>query len=344
MTAVAPRLRILTWHVHGNYLYYLTQAPHDFYLPVGRLGHGYAGRAPGFPWPENVREVPVEQIGARELDCLLFQSAPHYLRDQHDILSESQRRLPRIYLEHDPPQEHPTNTRHVVDDPKALLVHVTPFNELMWDAGRTPTCVIEHGVLVPEAVRYTGELNRGLVVVNGLQRRGRRLGWDVFERIRREVPLDLIGMESEDSGGFGEIAHNDLPGFMCRYRFVFNPIRYTSLGLAICEAMTLGVPIVGLATTEMVTAVTNDVNGYIDTDVTVLIERMRHLLARPEEAHRLSERARERGRARFGIGRFTEDWDRTFRMVAQTYAGTQRESERSIANETGAAAAAGGRR
>ncbi len=28
------RLRVLTWHVHGSYLYYLTQAPHDFYLPV----------------------------------------------------------------------------------------------------------------------------------------------------------------------------------------------------------------------------------------------------------------------------------------------------------------------
>ncbi|RPJ39612.1 MAG: glycosyltransferase family 1 protein, partial [Chloroflexi bacterium] len=28
------RKRVLTWHVHGNYLYYLTQAPHDFFLPV----------------------------------------------------------------------------------------------------------------------------------------------------------------------------------------------------------------------------------------------------------------------------------------------------------------------
>jgi hypothetical protein len=26
------RLRILTWQVHGNYLYSLTQVPHDFYL------------------------------------------------------------------------------------------------------------------------------------------------------------------------------------------------------------------------------------------------------------------------------------------------------------------------
>lgn len=35
------RLRILTWHVHGNYLYYLTQAPHEFYLVAD------AARGPG---------------------------------------------------------------------------------------------------------------------------------------------------------------------------------------------------------------------------------------------------------------------------------------------------------
>lgn len=39
------RLRVLTWHVHGNYLYYLSQAPHDFYI-VTKPQHppGYAGR------------------------------------------------------------------------------------------------------------------------------------------------------------------------------------------------------------------------------------------------------------------------------------------------------------
>lgn len=317
MNTIALRLRILTWHVHGNYLYYLTQTPHDFYLPVGRTNHGYGGRAPGFPWPKNVHEVPVEQVRDLDLDCILFQSAPHYLTDQHEMLSETQRALPRVYLEHDPPQHHPTNTRHIVDDPEALLVHVTPFNELMWDSGRTPTRVIQHGVLLPQGVRYSGELSKGLVVVNGIQRRGRRLGWDVFERVRREVPLDLIGMESERSGGLGEISHEDLPRFMCRYRFVFNPIRYTSLGLAICEAMSLGIPIVGLATTEMVTAVTNNVNGYVDTDVNVLIQRMRHLLAHPEDAHRLGECAFEIGRARFGINRFAAEWDRTLREAVQ---------------------------
>ncbi|HJU06213.1 MAG TPA: glycosyltransferase [Nitrospiraceae bacterium] len=312
-------LRILTWHVHGNYLFYLTQTPHEFYLPVGRAGNGYAGCAPGFPWPANVHDVPIDHIESLPLDAILFQSKTHYLSDQFDLLSESQRRLPTIFLEHDPPQEHPTNTVHPVDDPDALLVHVTPFNELMWDSRRTPTRVIEHGVIVPQGVGYTGELAKGLVIVNGLRRRGRRLGADVFDRVRAEVPLDLAGMESEEAGGLGEISHEALPAFMCRYRFVFNPIRYTSLGLAVCEAMSLGVPIVGLATTEMVTAVTNGVSGYVDTDVDTLVRRMHELIRDHDHARRLGEGARAAAAARFSITRFTQQWDRTLRDVVRRH-------------------------
>ena len=309
-------LSVLTWHVHGSYLLYLTHAPHRFYLPVKRgRPEGYGGRAGSFPWPRNVFDVPAEEVPALELDCILFQSRKAYLEDQYELLSESQRRLPRVYLEHDPPREHPTDTRHPVDDPQIRLVHVTPFNELMWDSGRTPTHVIDHGVTVPPGVSYTGELARGLVVVNNLASRGRRVGLDVFQRVRREIPLDLVGMGSEELGGLGEIPHHELPAFASRYRFFFNPIRYTSLGLAVCEAMLLGLPIVGLATTEMATAVENGVSGYVDTDVRVLVERMRGLLADPDEARRLGAGARATAERRFSISRFAADWDRVFRVA-----------------------------
>jgi hypothetical protein len=45
---ISRRLRVLTWHIHGNYLYYLTHAHHDFYL-VTKPGHppGYVGTAVG---------------------------------------------------------------------------------------------------------------------------------------------------------------------------------------------------------------------------------------------------------------------------------------------------------
>src|SRR5690606_424541 len=146
------RLRILTWHTHGSYLYYLTQVPHDFYV-LSKPGRppGYAGRSGQFRWGANVHDLPVAEAARTELDCIVFQDDLQYLRDQYEFLTLAQRRLPRIYIEHDPPRAHPTDTRHPVDDGNILLVHVTAFNELMWDNGRTPTRVIEHGVLAPEA-------------------------------------------------------------------------------------------------------------------------------------------------------------------------------------------------
>ncbi len=307
------RLKILTWHIHGSYLYYLTQAPHNFYLPIKpNKPEGYGGRLGSFPWGDNVHEISADEVCNYSFDCILFQSKRNYQHDQHEILSESQRRLPRLYLEHDPPREHPTDTCHVVNDPTITLIHVTHFNNLMWDSGSTPTRVIEHGVMIPEGVSYTGELPQGLVVINGLQKRGRRLGLDIYQQAIQSVPLDLVGMDSASMGGLGDMAHPQLPEFQSRYRFFFHPVRYTSLGLALCEAMMVGLPIVGLATTELVTMIENDVSGYINTNVEVLIEQMQRLIKDPQQAKRLGEGAREVARSRFNIYRFVQDWNDAF--------------------------------
>jgi glycosyltransferase involved in cell wall biosynthesis len=306
--------RVLTWHVHGSYMYYLSKSNAQFYLPIDdNRPDGYGRIASNFDWGDNVHEVPVEQVRNLELDGILFQSRKQYLEDQYEILSAQQRELPKIYLEHDPPREHPTDTRHIVDDPDMLLVHVTAFNQLMWDNNRTPTRFIDHGVVEPKDVRYTGELPRGLVVINNLQSRGRRLGLDVFEYVRQQIPLDLIGMNSEELGGQGPIDLSEVPEFASHYRFFFNPIRYTSLGLAVCEAMMLGMPVVGLATTEMVTTIENGVNGYVDTNIDRLIQSMQALLDDIDLARKLGAGARYTASQRFNIRRFADDWDETFR-------------------------------
>ncbi|CAB3716473.1 glycosyltransferase [Trinickia soli] len=310
-------LRVLTWHVHGNYLYYLTQAPHEFWL-VTRPGNppGHAGRTGVLPWGDNVHEVDAAVVAQREFDVVLYQHRDHWERDRLTVLSEAQRQLPTIYLEHDPPQNNPFSERHWVTDPSVLIVHVTHFNRLMWDCDKVPTRVVEHGVLVPDGVRYTGELERGVVVINNLPTRGRRLGADIFAQAAGRIPLDLVGMNAQAAGGLGEIGNLDLAAFTARYRFFFNPIRWTSLGLAIIEAMTIGMPIVGLASTELPTVIVNGENGYVATDVDVLVERMRALLADPGEARRLGEGARRTALERFGIARFVKDWDTVLREVA----------------------------
>lgn len=311
------QLRVLTWHVHGNYLYYLSQAPHDFYL-VTRPGDppGYAGRVGVLPWGANVHEIAANEVAAHEFDVVLYQHRSHWDHDRLHVLSDAQRRLPRIYVEHDPPQELPFAQRHWVDDPDAVLVHVTHFNRLMWDSGTTPSLVIEHGVLIPEGVRYRGDTERGIVVVNHLRERGRRLGADVFEALRNEIPLDLVGMDATSLGGIGEIPNTDLAEFMSHYRFFFNPIRWTSLGLAVVEAMTVGLPVVGLATTELASVIRDGENGIVDTRVVRLAEAMRWLLQDPAEARRLGDGARRTALERFHITRFASDWDSLLREVA----------------------------
>ncbi|WP_151636675.1 glycosyltransferase family 4 protein [Noviherbaspirillum aerium] len=310
------RLKILTWHTHGSYLYYLTQAPHDFYvMSKPDRPPGYGGRCGHIPWGDNVIDMPVAEVKDQEFDLILFQDDDQYLKDQHQYLSEAQRRLPKIYIEHDTPREHPTDMPHPVDDPSVLLVHVTHFNRLMWNNGRTPTRVVEHGVLVPPGVAYRGDIARGLVVINNIATRGRRLGYDVFLQAKEKIPLDLVGMGALDAGGIGEIEHAQLPAFSAQYRFFFNPIRYTSLGLAVIEAMMIGMPIVGLATTEMSTVIDNGVSGYVDTNVEALIDHMQALNDDPQLARRLGEGARRYANERFHINRFVDDWNQAFHFV-----------------------------
>jgi glycosyltransferase involved in cell wall biosynthesis len=182
----------------------------------------------------------------------------------------------------------------------------------MWSAGRTPTRVVEHGVKLLQPARYSGRKPAGIVAINNLDLRGRRLGADIFTQVAASVPLDLVGMGAERLGGLGAVDNQELPALMAEYRFYFHPVRYTSLALALLEAMTIGLPVVGLATTELTSVIQDGVNGYVDTRIDRLTQRMKELLERPEQARALGEAARRTAEERFGIDRFVADWCKVF--------------------------------
>src|SRR3954469_24641146 len=232
-------------------------------------------------WPATIREVPAEDVRDLDFDLVLYQHELNWTVDQHELLSEAQLRGPRLFLEHDPPRQHPTDTVHAVDDPDVLLVHCTAFNALMWDSRRTPTRVIDHGVEVEPGLLATLELERGVVVVNDLATRGRRLGADLVAQARdvEGLPIDLFGMHSEGLVVLREVSRRELVRRETAYRFFFHPARYTSLGLGVIEAMMLGLPVVGLSTTELPTVIEDGVSGFIDNRPERLWDSMRMLLA-----------------------------------------------------------------
>src|SRR5690606_3369407 len=95
---------------------------------------------------------------------------------------------------------------------------------------------------------------------------------------------------------------------MARYRYFFSPIRYASLGLSLVEAMLCGLPIVGYATTELPTVITNGKEGYVDTRLRRLIDVASQLKAEPDLARTWGRAARDRALQRFGMARYIDDW------------------------------------
>jgi glycosyltransferase involved in cell wall biosynthesis len=207
------------------------------------------------------------------------------------------------------------------DRPDLTVVHVTHFNRLFWDCGTTPTRVIEHGIVDP-GHRYTGELDRTAVVINEPRRRWRVTGTDLLPAFAEATPIDLFGMGADAVADLvpGRIEpYDDVPQEkmhleLGRRRAYLHPIRWTSLGLSLLEAMHLGMPVAALATTEVVEAVPAGA-GVVSTDPAVLagaLERWRH---DPDEATEVGRAARAAALARYGLDRFLADWDQLLQEV-----------------------------
>lgn len=314
---MSRRLRILAWHVHGAYSTSLVHGRHEYLVPTlpGRGPDG-RGRAQTYAWPDAAIEVTPEQARRADVDLVVLQRPEELEHLAEDWLGRRPGRdLPAIVLEHNAPQGRINEMRHwAADRPELMLVHVTHFNALFWDGGTTPTRVIEHGVVDP-GDRYTGELPRAAVVVNEPGRRARVTGTDLLPRLNGTVAVDIFGIGAGALGGIEDLPQARLHDEMARRRVYLHPIRWTSLGLSLLEAMHLGMPVVALATTEVAEAVPEGA-GVVSNRIDVLREALAGFVEEPERARRVGSAARAAALERYGLGRFLADWDALYEEVA----------------------------
>jgi hypothetical protein len=322
-------MRILLWHVHGSWTTAFVQGRHSYLVPVtpGRGPYGL-GRARTWQWPSSVVELPPAELADADVDLVLLQRPEELELARRWLRRTPGVDLPAIYLEHNTPDAAPVGQRHPMADQRAIpLVHVTHFNRLYWDCGSAETVVIEHGVPDP-GERYTGELARIGVVINDPLRRGRVVGADLLGRFSAVAPLDLFGMRVSDfvaQSGFDPesvVPYEDPPQDvmhrqLAERRIYLHPMRWTSLGLSLIEAMLLGMPVVVLAGTEAVDVVQPSC-GVVSTDPDRLAAGARELLAEPELARLAGKAARTVALQRFGLARFLSDWDRLLAATAPT--------------------------
>jgi hypothetical protein len=321
-------MKVLLWHVHGSWTTSFVQGPHEYLLPVTPdRGPDGLGRARTWDWPASVREVTPEQLRAEDVDVVVLQRTRDLELVREWLGREPGRDLPAVFLEHNAPDGAVPDTRHpLADQVEIPIVHVTFFNELFYDNGSAPTVVIEHGIVDP-GERYSGELARAAVVVNEPVRRGRYTGGDLLPLFAAAAPLDVFGMgltglhERYDLDPARVALHDDPPqaamhAELARRRVYVHPVRWTSLGLSLLEAMHLGMPVVALATTEAVEAVPAEA-GVLSTRPDRLAAAVRQFVADPDAARLAGKAARAAALERYGLERFLADWDRLLEEVTR---------------------------
>jgi glycosyltransferase involved in cell wall biosynthesis len=304
-------MRILVWHVHGAWTTAFVNGAHDYLIPVvPDRGPDGRGRAQTYTWPEAAVEVTPEEAAEADVDVVVLQR-PNELEGLAERWLGGRRPgrdVPAVYVEHNAPQGRIAEMRHPAADREDLtLVHVTHFNALFWDAGSTPTRVVEHGIPDP-GERYAGDLPRAAAVINEAGRRGRVTGTDLLEPLGREVPIDLFGIGAGSLGGIEDLPQDRLHDEMARRRVYLHPVRWTSFGLSLIEAMYLGMPVVALATTEVAEAVPPEA-GVVSNRMDALREGLRRLALDADEARERGRAARRAALARHGLARFLADWD-----------------------------------
>jgi glycosyltransferase involved in cell wall biosynthesis len=304
--------------------------PHRYLVPVlpdrgadGGADDDGRGRARTSAWPDTVQEISAQALATEPVDVAVLQR-PHEM----DLVTQWTGRrpgvdLPALYVEHDTPRGDVSGWRHpLADQDRIPIVHVTDFNAAMWDNGRAPVIVIEHGVADP-GPQWTGERQTLAVCVNDPVRRWRLAGMDLAARVARQAPIEVYGIGVRDlperipvglAGVHESLAQAELHRELAAHRAYLHPYRWTSLGVALIEAMMLGLPVLALAATSARDAVPIGA-GLVSADVDELTRVARRLLADPDLAEQMGRLGRRGALARFGLDRFLQDWEVAFSSV-----------------------------
>ncbi len=317
-------MKVLIWHVHGSWMTSFVAGPDEYLIPVvPDRGPDGRGRARTWNWPSGALEVAPEQLRGSEFDAVVLQR-PH----EADLLQQwtglrAGVDVPALYVEHNAPGGTAAGSRHPLADQGDIpIVHVTGFNELMWDCGTAPTRVVEHGIADPGPL-YTGTSERVAVVVNEPVRRWRVAGTDLVRHLAGTVPLEVYGMGmaalAEKVPALDGHLHDDVPQqamhhMLATHRAYLHPYRWTSLGLSLIEAMMIGLPVLALPVTAAPESVPAEA-GVLSSDPEVLAATALRWLADPDEAAARGAAGRRHALRAFGLDRFLTDWQHLLKEV-----------------------------
>ncbi len=319
------KLNIFTWNIHGTYLSTLVQTGHNFYLPIKEgQPYNYDGKTLGYMWSKRTHEIFPNQIKDIDYDLLIFHTPQQVREEQFLVLSEEQRKLPKIYVVHTPFKEdyqsNPEKQKVLEKIRKEVLpcfdaiVHITKYNFDQWTKifpeTKDKSYIIYHGIPIPK-IKWSGEIAKAISAVYNLPERI-ECGPDLYQKISQKVPTTLYGFNSEKFGGLGSMSNDKLKVEFAKHRAYFNSTSASSVPMAILEAMSVGTPPVTTATTELPNIIKDGVNGFISGDPDILAEKLMLLIDNRNLAEKMGQQAQKTIKKEFSMKRFIKQWNNLF--------------------------------
>jgi hypothetical protein len=316
MPAPGPARSLLVWHVHGSWTESFVAGRHRYLIPLNANqdadGRGLCGRN----WPR-AQEIPAEQLRNEDVDLVVLQRPEEIELATRWLGRLPGSDIPAVYVEHNAPRPFAVDSTHPLAGRDDIpLVHVTDFNRLMWDNGAAPTRVITHGIADPGQL-YSGEIPAAATMINEPCRRWRTVGADLLPELASHVPIDVWGIDTEMLDDRCDNSHlrtkGDVPAprllhQVARRRVYLHTARWTSLGIALVEAMYLGMPVVAVAST-MAPLVVPPEAGVVSADVKTLAFALEAFITDLPAATAAGKAARDFAMAHFGLDRFLAEWD-----------------------------------
>lgn len=243
---------------------------------------------------------------------------------QYQILSDLARRLhaPLISLEHTLPMtlikdrvhygwttDHLNQLRTMNGDYNVFISEMSK-NTWLYDYS-TENIVIEHGVdtslFCPNGVKEKVCLS----VVNDWINRDIFCGYQIWRKLIDGFPKFVLGKTEGLSRAASSI--NELVSTYQKSLIFVNTSQISPIPSSLLEAMSCGCAVVTTKTCMIPEVVEDGVNGYCSNDIEYLRDRLSFLLANPDKALELGQKARETILSRFRLDRFVEDWDNLFK-------------------------------
>lgn len=308
-------LKILTFNWHEGYIHLLAKTGHDFDVVEVWKGGKYGWIKEFRPVPQNCnlisREEALKKIDSGYYDRIIA----HNLQD-FALVSETP--IPKVLLHHnkihietnvyDPEEQEKLleKLRKIYDETTNLtLVFVSEAKKESWGLDGE---VIVLSADTSDYYGFEGTVKEVIRIGNYVKERDFLLGYSIQERILKDIPSIVLGLNPHLSNSYLPHDWEDYKRCLKSYRMYLHTTTPNDDGYncSMLEVMATGMPVVTIPNPS--SPIEDGWNGFVSDDEVYLRECIEQLLRDRDIAIKIGKRARETIMDKFPIENFIKDW------------------------------------